>query len=197
MKKSLAHMIALLVCGAPFSLAHGLIDAGTPSSATYAPVDQKSHAAKTSKTSGTVAVIYHVNGVNAELKFSPTVLADIFLGRISSWSDGRIEKDNPGVRLPNENINVVHRADANGTTAVFTNYLSTASRDWAGGPGRGTTVSWPKGIGAKGDRAVADMVRQLNGSIGYVEASTVLLAQVPQALVKSAAGTGSWVNTLH
>lgn len=140
---------------------------------------------------GAVVPIYHIDGVNAELKFSPDVLADIYLGKIGNWSDGRIAKDNPGVKLPNENINVVHRADGSGTTFIFTDYLSKVSKDWASGPGKNASVSWPKGIGAKGNEGVAGMVRQLNGSIGYVELIYAMQNKIPFGYVKNA--SGSWV----
>lgn len=140
---------------------------------------------------GAVVPIYHINGVNAELKFSPEVLADIYLGKIGTWNDARIAKDNPGVNLPNETINVVHRADGSGTTFIFTDYLSKVSKDWANGPGKNSSVSWPKGIGAKGNEGVAGMVRQLNGSIGYVELIYAMQNKIPFGSVKNAAGT--WV----
>lgn len=140
---------------------------------------------------GAVVPIYHIDGVNAELKFSPDVLADIYLGKINNWSDGRIAKDNPGVKLPNESINVVHRADGSGTTYIFTDYLSKVSKDWASGPGKNTSVSWPKGIGAKGNEGVAGMVRQLNGAIGYVELIYALQNRIPFGSLKNAAG--NWV----
>lgn len=140
---------------------------------------------------GAVVPIYHIDGVNAELKFSPDVLSDIYLGKITNWSDGRLAKDNPGVKLPNENINVVHRSEGSGTTYIFTDYLSKVSKDWANGPGKGTAVNWPKGIGAKGNEAVAGMVRQLNGTIGYVELIYALQNKIAFGYVKNAAG--NWV----
>jgi phosphate transport system substrate-binding protein len=140
---------------------------------------------------GAVVPIYHLDGVNTELKFSPEVLADIYLGRITTWNDGRIAKDNPGVNLPNATINVVHRSDGSGTTYIFTDYLSKVSKDWASSPGKNTAVSWPVGIGAKGNEGVAGMVRQLNGTIGYVELIYALQNKIPFGYVKNAAG--NWV----
>lgn len=140
---------------------------------------------------GAVVPIYHVDGVSAELKFSPDVLAEIFLGKITNWSDPRISKDNPGVKLPSESINVVHRADGSGTTYIFTDYLSKVSKEWSSGPGKGTAINWPKGIGGKGNEAVAGMVRQMNGTIGYVELIYALQNKIPFGYVKNAAG--SWV----
>ncbi|MBB6143977.1 phosphate transport system substrate-binding protein [Silvibacterium bohemicum] len=140
---------------------------------------------------GAVVPIYNLPGVSAELKFSPDVLADIYLGKISTWNDGRIAKDNPGVNLPSSTINVVHRSDGSGTTYIFTDYLSKVSNDWKNGPGKNTAVSWPKGIGAKGNEAVAGMVRQLPGTIGYVELIYALQNKIPFGYVKNAAG--AWV----
>lgn len=137
---------------------------------------------------GAVVPIYHIDGVNADLRFSPDVLADIYLGKIGNWSDSRIAKDNPGVKLPNENINIVHRADGSGTTYIFTDYLSKVSKEWASGPGKNTSIAWPKGIGAKGNEGVSGMVRQLNGSIGYVELIYALQNKIPFGYLKNASG---------
>jgi phosphate transport system substrate-binding protein len=140
---------------------------------------------------GAVVPIYNLAGVNTELRFSPDVLADIYLGKITNWDDARIAKDNPGVKLPNSGINVVHRSDGSGTTYIFTDYLSKVSADWKNGPGKNTAVSWPKGIGAKGNEAVAGMVRQLPGTIGYVELIYALQNKIPFGYIRNAAGT--WV----
>jgi len=139
---------------------------------------------------GAVVPIFNVTGVN-DLKFSPDVLADIYLGKITTWNDARIEKDNPGVKLPNETINVIHRSDGSGTSYIFTDYLSKVSKDWAGGPGKGTALNWPKGIGGKGNEGVAGLVRQLPGSIGYVELIYALQNKISFGEVKNAAG--NWV----
>jgi phosphate transport system substrate-binding protein len=140
---------------------------------------------------GAVVPIYNLPGVNAELRFSPDVLADIYLGKISNWDDARIAKDNPGIKLPNISINVVHRSDGSGTTYIFTDYLSKVSADWKNTVGKNTAVSWPKGIGAKGNEAVAGMVRQLPGTIGYVELIYAMQNKIPFGYIKNAAGT--WV----
>jgi phosphate transport system substrate-binding protein len=136
---------------------------------------------------GAVVPIFNVTGVS-ELKFSPDVLADIFLGKIGSWNDPRIAKDNPGVKLPNETINVVHRAEGSGTTFIFTDYLSKVSKDWLNGPGRGSALNWPKGIGGKGNEGVAGLVRQLPGAIGYVELIYAMQNHIAFGEVKNAAG---------
>jgi len=140
---------------------------------------------------GAVVPIYNLPGVNAELKFSPDVLADIYLGKISNWSDPRIARDNPGVKLPNTDIIVVHRSDGSGTTYIFTDYLSKVSNDWKNSVGKNTAVPWPKGIGGKGNEAVAGMVRQMPGGIGYVELIYALQNKIAFGSIKNAAG--NWV----
>jgi len=139
---------------------------------------------------GAVVPIFNVSGVS-DLKFSPDVLADIFLGKISNWSDPRIAKDNPGVKLPNQSINVVHRAEGSGTSFIFSDYLSKVSKDWLNGPGRGSSLNWPKGIGGKGSEGVAGLVRQLPGAISYVELTYALQNHIAFGEIKNAAG--NWV----
>ncbi len=137
---------------------------------------------------GAVVPIYNLQGVGGDLKFSPDVLADIYMGKISNWSDARIAKDNPGVKLPNTEIFIVHRSDGSGTSYIFTDFLSKVSSDWKNGPGKGTSPSWPKGIGAKGNEGVAGMVRQTPGAIGYVELIYALQNKIETGLVKNTAG---------
>jgi phosphate transport system substrate-binding protein len=139
---------------------------------------------------GAVVPIFNVTGVT-DLKFSPDVLADIFLGKINNWSDARIAKDNPGAKLPNEGIHVVHRADGSGTTYIFSDYLSKVSKDWSGGPGKGTALNWPTGVAGKGNDGVASFVRQLPGAIGYVELIYAMQNKIAFGEVKNAAG--NWV----
>jgi phosphate transport system substrate-binding protein len=137
---------------------------------------------------GAVVPIYNLPGVGGDLKFSPDVLADIYLGKISNWSDGRIAKDNPGVKLPSTEIFVVHRSDGSGTSYIFTDYLSKVSGDWKSGPGTGASPSWPRGIGAKGNQGVAGMVRQTPGAMGYVELIYALQNKIETGLVRNPAG---------
>jgi phosphate transport system substrate-binding protein len=137
---------------------------------------------------GAVVPIYNLQGVGGGLKFSPDVLADIYLGKISNWNDGRIAKDNPGVKLPSSEIFVVHRSDGSGTSYIFTDYLSKVSADWKSGPGTGTSPSWPRGIGAKGNQGVAGMVRQTPGAMGYVELIYALQNKIETGLVRNPAG---------
>jgi phosphate transport system substrate-binding protein len=140
---------------------------------------------------GAVVPVYNLPGVNTELKFAPDVLADIYLGKITMWNDGRLAKDNPGVNLPASKINVVHRSDGSGTTYIFTDYLSKVSPDWKNSVGKNTAVPWPIGIGAKGNEGVAGMVRQLPGTIGYVELIYALQNKIQFGQVRNAAG--NWV----
>ncbi len=121
-------------------------------------------------TSGAVAVIYNLQGVQSgQLKLDGPTLADIYLGNITKWNDAKIVALNPGVSLPNADIAVVHRSDGSGTTFIFANYLSKVSPAWQSGPGFATSVQWPTGLGAAGNEGVAGQVRQLPGSIGYAE----------------------------
>lgn len=140
---------------------------------------------------GAVVPIYNLPGVSQELKFSPDVLADIYLGKISNWNDGRIAKDNPGVKLPTQEIIVIHRSDGSGTTFIFTDYLAKVSSDWKSSPGASTAVQWPKGLGGKGNEGVAGLVRQMAGAIGYVELIYSMQNKIPFGLVKNA--SGAWV----
>ena len=140
---------------------------------------------------GAVVPIFNIKGVK-DLKIGPDVLADIYLGKITSWNDARIAKDNPGVSLPNESVFIVHRADGSGTTFIFTDYLSKVSKDWLGTVGKGApSPNWPVGIGAKGNEGVAAMVRQVEGSIGYVELIYALQNNINYGWVKNA--SGAWL----
>ncbi len=119
---------------------------------------------------GGVVPVVKLKGIKAgELKLSPEVLAGIFLGKIKKWDDPAIKKLNTGSNLPKKSITVVHRADGSGTTWIFTNYLSKVSKDWESKVGTGKAVSWPEGVGGKGNEGVASYVQKINGSIGYVE----------------------------
>jgi phosphate transport system substrate-binding protein len=131
---------------------------------------------------------YNVPGVGGEIKFTPDVLANIFLGKITSWSDPAIAKANPGVKFPNEAIIVVHRSDGSGTTYIWTDYLSKVSKDWESGVGKGTSVKWPVGLGGKGNEGVAGQIRQLQGSIGYVELIYAVENKITYGSVQNAAG---------
>jgi len=137
---------------------------------------------------GAVVPAYNVPGVKQELKFTPDVLANIFLGKINNWNDPAIAKANPGVNFPNLSIIVIHRSDGSGTTYIFTDYLSKVSNDWKGSVGKGTSVKWPVGLGGKGNEGVAGMVRQMDGSLGYIELIYALQNNISYGSVKNAAG---------
>jgi phosphate transport system substrate-binding protein len=131
---------------------------------------------------------YNIPGVNAELKFTPEALAGIFLGKITKWNDKAITGANPGVNLPDKDIIVVHRSDGSGTTYIWTDYLSKVSPEWQSQVGKGTSVKWPIGLGGKGNEGVAGSIRQLQGSIGYVELIYAVQNKIPYGSVKNAAG---------
>ncbi len=131
---------------------------------------------------------YNVPGVSGDLKFTPEALAGIFLGKIQTWNDPVIAKANPGVNLPNSSIIVVHRSDGSGTTYIFTDYLSKVSKEWEGTVGKGTSVKWPVGLGGKGNEGVAGQIRQLQGSVGYVELVYAVENKITFGSVKNAAG---------
>ena len=137
---------------------------------------------------GAVVPAYNIPGIKAELKLTPDVIAGIYLGKIASWNDPALTKANPGVSLPNAPIVVVHRSDGSGTTYVWTDYLSKVSPEWASGPGKGTSVHWPVGLGAKGNEGVAGMIRGMEGSFGYVELVYALQNNISFGTVKNAAG---------
>jgi len=137
---------------------------------------------------GAVVPAYNVPGVTGELKFTPQALAGIFLGKITSWNDPALVKENPGVNLPNQPIVVIHRSDGSGTTFIFTDYLSKVSSEWANGPNKNTSVKWPVGLGGKGNEGVAGMIRQIQGSIGYVELIYAVQNKITYGVVKNASG---------
>lgn len=137
---------------------------------------------------GAVVVTYNLAGVSNPLKLSGPVLADIFLGKITKWNDSRIAALNPGAKLPASDILVVHRSDGSGTTYIFSDYLSAVSPAWKAGPGKGKELSWPTGLGAKGNEGVSGQVKQMPGAIGYVELAYAKQNKLPYASVENAAG---------
>ncbi len=137
---------------------------------------------------GAVVPVYNLPEVTQSLNFSGTVLADIFLGKITKWNDAAIAKDNPGVTLPSGDITVVHRADGSGTSYIFCDYLAKVSPDWKSKVGVATSVNWPTGIGGKGNEGVAGAVRQTPGSIGYVELIYALQNKIAYGAVRSMDG---------
>lgn len=138
---------------------------------------------------GAVVPAYNVPGVSGEIKFTPDVLANIFLGKITNWNDKAIAAVNPGVKFPDQSIIVVHRSDGSGTTYIFTDYLSKVSSDWGGSVSKGTSVKWPVGLGGKGNEGVAGVIRQMQGAIGYVELIYAVQNNIPYGSVKNSAGS--------
>jgi phosphate transport system substrate-binding protein len=122
------------------------------------------------------------------LRLDGPTLADIFLGRITRWNDRRIAQLTPGVRLPDQDIIVVHRSDGSGTTYVFTDYLSKVSSEWKRTVGKATSVDWPVGLGGKGNEGVTQQVKQTEGALGYVELIYAISNKLPYAHVQNAEG---------
>ena len=138
---------------------------------------------------GGIVAVVNLPGLNpGQLKLTGPLLADIYAGKVKSWSDPAIVKINPGVKLPGANIAVVHRSDGSGTSFNFTHYLSQVSPAWKSGPGEGKTVSWPTGVGGKGNEGVAGYVKQIPNSIGYVEYAYVVQNGMNYAALQNAAG---------
>jgi len=136
---------------------------------------------------GAVVITYNLEG-NPTLKFDGETIAGIFLGQIKKWNDPKIAATNPGVKLPDKDIVVVHRSDGSGTTFIFTDYLSKVSPGWKSKAGTNTSVSWPTGIGGKGNEGVSGQVKQTPGALGYVELIYAIQNKMPYAEVKNAAG---------
>jgi len=134
---------------------------------------------------GGVVPIYNIPDVAADLNFSGTVLADIYLGKITKWNDPAIARDNPGVTLPGSDITVVHRADGSGTSYIWVDYLSKVSPEFKSKVGVATAVNWPVGLGGKGNEGVAGLVKQTPGSIGYVELIYALQNKIAYGAVKN------------
>lgn len=137
---------------------------------------------------GAVVVIYNLPDLGGTLKLSPEMLAGIYLGQVTRWSDPRIAAENPGLKLPDSPVVVVYRSDGSGTTHVFTDYLSAVSPLWKERVGRGTSVSWPAGLGAKGNEGVTGQVKQTPGAVGYVELAYAVQNRLPYALLRNRAG---------
>ncbi len=137
---------------------------------------------------GAVVLTYNLQGVPKPLRFSPDVIADIFLGKITKWNDPRIKADNADASLPSAEITVVHRAEASGTSFVFSDYLSKVSADWKQKVGADKSPNWPVGQGGKGNEGVTGQIKQQPNTIGYVELAYAVQNKLPVALVKNASG---------
>jgi len=136
---------------------------------------------------GAVVATYNLPG-NPKLRFTPEVLTDIFLGKITKWNDDRITSLNPGVALPNQPLVVVHRSDGSGTTYIWVDYLSKVSPEWEQKVGRGTSVKWPVGLGGKGNEGVSGQVKNTPGALGYVELAYAISNKLPVAAIRNEAG---------
>ncbi|MFW6138666.1 MAG: phosphate ABC transporter substrate-binding protein PstS [Spirochaetota bacterium] len=136
---------------------------------------------------GAVVVVYNLPG-NPKLRLTPEIISGIFTGEITRWNDPKIKQANPGVSLPGMNIFVIHRSDGSGTTYVFSDYLSSVSDQWKRRVGKGKSLNWPVGLGAKGNPGVAGFVKQTPGAAGYVELVYALQNNMTYAEIKNSAG---------
>jgi phosphate transport system substrate-binding protein len=138
---------------------------------------------------GAVAVTYNLPSLGeTKLKFDGNLLVDIFMGRVTKWNDAKIAALNPGAKLPDIDLIVVHRSDGSGTTYVFTDYLNKFSREWKDKVGYATSVNWPTGLGGKGNEGVTQQLKQTEGALGYVELIYAISNNLPYAQVKNASG---------
>lgn len=131
---------------------------------------------------------YNIPGVSATLKFTPDVLAGIYLGNIKKWNDPALKKQNPGINFPASDILVVHRSDGSGTTFIWTDYLSKVSKEWETKVGRNTSVNWPVGLGGKGNQGVSGIVQQTPNSVGYVELIYAIQNHLSYGMIQNSAG---------
>ena len=138
---------------------------------------------------GAVVVTYNIPGVAKGLKLTAETLSQIYQGKITSWNDQKITRDNAGQKLPAKPIIVVHRSDGSGTTNIFTDYLCSVSPEWAKSVGKGTSVNWPVGLGGKGNEGVAGQIKTTPYAIGYVELAYAFENKLPFAFLKNSAGT--------
>jgi phosphate ABC transporter phosphate-binding protein len=136
-----------------------------------------------------VVPTYHIDGVGDTLKFTGDTLAGIFVGTIKKWNDASLKKDNPGVNFPDKEITVVHRSDSSGTSFVWTDYLSKVNPRWKSKVGNGAAVSWPTGLGGKGNEGVAGLIKENPNSIGYVELIYAVQSKMSYGLVRNSSGT--------
>jgi phosphate transport system substrate-binding protein len=140
------------------------------------------------ETAGPVCITYNLPGLTAPLRLSPAAVAGIFLGTIKTWTDPVLAKDNPGVKLPKLGVVVSHRSEGSGTTSIFTSYLAAVSPEWNSKVGKGISVSWPVGIGGKGNEGVTGNITNTAGAVGYVELAYAQQNHLPTAAIENAAG---------
>lgn len=139
-------------------------------------------------TAGAVVISYNLAEIKDTLNLTPSIIADIFLGKITKWNDAKIAATNKGVKLPNAPIVVTHRSDGSGTTGIFTSYLDKVSEEWHAKVGKGNSVNWPAGLGGKGNEGVAGSVKQTPGAIGYIELAYAVQNGMAFAKVQNKAG---------
>jgi phosphate transport system substrate-binding protein len=162
--------------------------------ATDAPMNGKQDSALSAPaihipvTAGAVVLSYNLSEVKGALLLTPSVLADIFLGNITMWNDGKIAAINKGMSLPATAILIAHRSDGSGTTNIFTTYLAKVSDQWMSKVGKGSAVNWPTGLGGKGNEGVAGLIKQTPGAIGYIELAYAVQNAMPYASVQNKAG---------
>jgi phosphate transport system substrate-binding protein len=137
---------------------------------------------------GAAIPAYNLPGVQGELNFTPEALSGIFLGKVTKWNDPAITSANPGVKLPGDDIVVVHRSDGSGTSYIWTDYLAKVSPEWQSKVGKGTSVNWPVGLGGKGNEGVSALVQQTPGALGYVELIYAIQNKMPYGKVKNSSG---------
>ncbi|MCU7551104.1 phosphate ABC transporter substrate-binding protein PstS [Chitinophagaceae bacterium LB-8] len=138
--------------------------------------------------SGAVVVSYNLPGIKDTLQFTPTLLADIFLGKVKKWNDPKIASVNKGVSLPDMPIIIAHRSDGSGTTNIFTTYLSKVNNEWNTKVGKGSSINWPVGLGGKGNEGVAGLIKQTPGAIGYIELAYALQNKMSYARLQNKSG---------
>ena len=137
---------------------------------------------------GAAVLSYNVPGVQTDLNFTPEALSGIFLGKVTKWNDPSIASANSGVKLPGDDIVLVHRSDGSGTTYIWTDYLSKVSPEWQTKVGKGTSVNWPVGLGGKGNEGVSALIQQTPGSLGYVELIYAVQNKMSYGKVKNSSG---------
>jgi phosphate transport system substrate-binding protein len=170
-------------------LKKGLIDFGaSDASLDDAQLKEMAPIIQIPESAGPVCITYNLPELKSPLKLSAETLSGIFLGKITNWQDPEIKKENNGANLPHKAILVAHRSDGSGTTNIFTTYLDKVNPEWASKVGKGISVSWPVGIGGKGSEGVTGLVRQSEGSIGYVELNYAKENNLPVAVIRNQAG---------
>lgn len=170
-------------------LKKGLVDFGASDAAlTDQQLSEMPPVVQIPESAGPVCITYNLPALKEPLKLSAATLAGIYLGKIKTWQDPALKKDNPSVALPGDQIIVAHRSDGSGTTNIFTTYLAKVSPEWEKQVGKGIAVNWPAGLGGKGSEGVTGVVKQTPGGIGYVELTYAKENNLPVALIRNQGG---------